>query len=73
MYMCVVDPGWVQVDGLESVQPGDGHVLFRSSTGKDILTYDLTNNNIPRHHLWHASCENHSHGVIGPPDSRNTS
>ena len=47
MYICAVDIGCVRVDGLEFVKPREGRVLVRSSTGKDILTHDLTNNHIP--------------------------
>ena len=73
MYTCAMDVGWVWVDGLEFVKLGEGHVLVRSGTRKDILKYDMTNNHIPRCHLWHESCENYAHSIIGLPDSRNTS
>ena len=32
MYTCTMDEGWVQIDGLESIQLGKGHVLVRSGT-----------------------------------------
>ena len=67
--MCTEDVGWVRVNGLESVQPSEGRVLVRSGTRKDILMYDLTNNHIPRRHLWRASCENDAHNIIDLPDS----
>ena len=73
MYMCAVDVGCVPVDGLESVKSSEGRILVWSGTGKDIITHNLTNNDIPQCHLWHGPCENDAHDIIGPPNSRNTS